>query len=156
MTEELYIGLTENSRALHRWMVSGPEMTRLVEEFNFTKTKRWGKSERHHEANKHSQMAFAKDVKSLTRVMQDLRNPFSENSPDLLVLDSKNIIQMSVADTLLNIEKIGIKQNELYVSERFINKTKHISDPIKLNNLHLFSCPPVREKSNKQLQLTLL
>lgn len=101
-------------------------------------------------------MAFAKDVKSLTHVMQDLGNPFSENSSDLLVLDSRNIVNTAVSDTLLNIEKIGIEQYELYVSERLINKTKRISDPIKRNNLHLFSRPPVREKSNKQLQLTSL
>ncbi len=27
------IGLTENAAALHRWMVSGPEMARVIEEF---------------------------------------------------------------------------------------------------------------------------
>lgn len=148
------VGLTENSKALHRWMVSGPEMARLVEEFNSTKTGRWEKDQRHHEAQKHSQMAFAKDIKSLTRVMQDLGNPFSEKGSDLLVLDSRDIVHTAVGDTLLTIEQIGIEQYELYVSERLINKTKPISHAIKRNNLNLFSRPPVREKSNKQLQLT--
>ncbi|KAG5871289.1 hypothetical protein JTB14_030411 [Gonioctena quinquepunctata] len=109
------VGLTENSKALHRSMVSGREMARLVEEFYYTKTGRWEKEQRHHEAQKHSHVAFAKDIKSLTCVMQDLGNPFS----DLLVL---NCIDIAVGDILLTIEQIGIEQNELYVSERLINK----------------------------------
>ncbi|KAF2889691.1 hypothetical protein ILUMI_16482 [Ignelater luminosus] len=54
-----------------------------------------------------------------------------ETSPDLVVLDSRHIVQTAVADTLLNIEKIGIEQYELYVSER--------------NNVYLFSRPKEEE-----------
>ncbi len=34
------IGLTENSTALHRWMVSGPEMARLIGEFQTSDEKK--------------------------------------------------------------------------------------------------------------------
>ncbi|KAG0717130.1 hypothetical protein GWK47_008210 [Chionoecetes opilio] len=53
-------------------------------------------------------------------------------------------------------EKLGLVQYETYVEERLVNQTVPITDPIKRNNLHLFSRPPVREKSRKQLQMSSL
>ena len=40
------------------------------------------------------------------------------------------------------------------MNERLLTQTVPISEPIKRNNLHLFSRSPVREKSSKQLQLS--
>lgn len=68
------VGLTENPSALRRWMVSGPEIARVVNEFenemkvassNDVKTD-------HHEENRSFQMTFFKDVKSLVASMEDL------------------------------------------------------------------------------------
>ena len=33
------MGLTEKPTALHRWMVAGPEMARMINEFEFTTKK---------------------------------------------------------------------------------------------------------------------
>ena len=68
--------LTENPAALRRWMVSGPEMARVIAEFQATADTRTKKTDfRHHEQTKHSQLAFARDVKSLTGVMREMGNP---------------------------------------------------------------------------------
>ncbi|KAI9547233.1 hypothetical protein NQZ68_018435 [Dissostichus eleginoides] len=53
------VGLTENPAALRRWMVSGPEMARVVGEFEASTEKRKKTDTRHHEQTKHAQMAFA-------------------------------------------------------------------------------------------------
>ena len=53
-------------------------------------------------------------------------------------------------------EKLGPGQYEPYMNEQLVTQTVPISDPIKMNNLHLFSQPPVKEKSSKQLQLSSL
>ena len=37
-------------------------------------------------------------------------NPFTEDSNDLLVLDSRNIADATVADTVQQIEQIGLEQ----------------------------------------------
>ena len=43
------VGLTENPAALHRWMVSGPEMASLIGEFEGS-TKKWqDEDRRYHE-----------------------------------------------------------------------------------------------------------
>ena len=47
-------------------MVSGPEMTRVIAEVQATAETRTKKTDfRHHEQTKHTQLAFARDVKSL-------------------------------------------------------------------------------------------
>ena len=147
------VGLTENPAAMHRWMVSGPEMARVIGEFEGSIQKKQDMDYLHHEQNKHAQTAFARDMKSLSATVEEMGNPFSESSSDLLVLDSRNIADSAVADTVFQREKLGLDQYEMYVNERLVTQTVPISDPITKNKLHLFSLPPVREKSSKQLQL---
>ena len=78
------VGLTENPAALRRWMVSGPEMARVFAEFQATaETQTKNTDFRHHEQTKHTQMAFARDVKSLSGVMIEMWNPFCDDSTDL-------------------------------------------------------------------------
>ncbi len=144
------VGLTENPAALRRWMVSGPEMARLIEEFEGSSEKRQDTDCRHH------QKAFARDVTSLSGAIEEMENSFIENSSDLLVVDSRNIADVAVADTMHQIEKLGLHKYEAYVNERLVSQTVPITDPIKWNNLPLFSRLPVRAKSSKQLQLSSL
>ena len=89
------VGLTENPAALRRWMISDPEVARLIAEFEASPEAdeeiKPG-SIRHHEEAKSTQLSFAKDVKSLTSVIDDMGNPFTEESGDILVLDTKDHI----------------------------------------------------------------
>ena len=55
------VGLTENASALRRWMVSGPEMARLVNEFEAdiaTESRRNQDNSKHHEQSKSTQVTF--------------------------------------------------------------------------------------------------
>ena len=72
---------------------------------------------------------------------------------DLLVLDSRHL---AVINTVREIEKLGQEQHDSYVHERLVNQTKPITDPIKRNNLLLFSRLPVRDMSRTQLQVSSL
>ncbi len=131
-------------------------MARLIGEFESSMTEKQDSDCRHHEQKKHTQSAFARDVKALSVAMEDMGNPFTEDSNDLLVLDSRNIADAAVADTMQQIEQIGIEQYEAYVDERLVNQRTPISDTIKRNNLHLFSLPPVKGNSSKQQQISSL
>ena len=86
------VGLTENPSALHRWMVSGPEMARVISEFEAS-TERRETDSRHHEENRHVQKSFEEDVRDLTASVRDLANPFKETNSDLLVLDSRDLAE---------------------------------------------------------------
>ena len=151
------VGLTENPAALRRWMVSGPEMARLIGEFEVS-TKKIKKTDfRHHQQTKHAQITFGRDITSLTAVIEEMGNPFAENSKDLLVLDSRNLADPAVIDTWRQIKSLGQEQYDTYVNERLVNQTKPITDPINRTNLLLlFSRPSVREKSRAQLQRSSL
>ena len=154
------VGLTENHAALRRWMVSGPEMARLIREFEGATEKRQEIDRRHHDQKRNVQTKFAQDVQSLTRTIEEMGNPFTEYSNDLLVLNSRDVVDTAIADTMWQMEKLGLEQYETYVVERLVNQTVSITDPIRRNNLHLFSHPPVREKSwkggNKDVRATLI
>jgi len=65
-------------------------------------------------------------------------------------------VDTAVADTVRQMEKLGLEQYETHVEHRLVNQTVPITDPIKWNDLHLFSRPPVREKSTKQLHMSSL
>ena len=149
------VGLTENSAALQRWMVSGPEMDRVIEHLvmpektltynTMSKTK--------------THKPFLRDIKSLILTMEDMGNPFCENSSDLLVLDTRDVADKTFADGMYTIENIGQKQYDAYVCERLIDQVRPISDPInmiKRNNIPLFTTTPRRVKSISQQQVLSL
>ena len=83
-------------------------------------------------------------------------NPFCENSSDLLVLDTRDVADKTVADGIHTIENIGQKRYDAYVRERLIYQVRPISDPIKRNNIPLFTTTPRGVKSVSQQQVSSL
>ena len=100
----------------------GPEPACLIDEFECSIQKSQSSDFCHHEQKKHLQVVCAQDVKSLKKVIQQMGNSFAESSDDLLVLDSRNIVDSAVADTVHRIETLGGDQYELYVTERLVNQ----------------------------------
>ena len=80
-------------------------------------------------------------------------NPFCENSSDLLVLDTRDVAEKTIADGIHTIENIG-QQYDAYVRERLIDQVRPISDPIKRNNIPLFKTTPHRVKAISQQQVS--
>jgi len=75
------VGLTDNPKALRRWMVTGPEVARLIREFqNETDSFNEPPDTRHHDQSASVQSAFVKNVQSMVNVMEDLGNPFTDGS----------------------------------------------------------------------------
>ncbi|QQP49809.1 uncharacterized protein LOC103506659 [Caligus rogercresseyi] len=110
----------------------------------------------HHEQKPAVQEAFRKQVRSLTAVLEEMGNPFLEESQDLLVLDSKDIVNSAVADTVRNVESVGAKQYKTFVEERLEQRTKPVTDTIYKNKMPLFSHPPVKTQSKQKIQLDAL
>ena len=74
------VGLTESVSALRRWMIAGPEVSRVVKEFEDTFLDTNNSDTHHHEQASGVQKTFAEDVKSLVSVIDDMGNPFTEDS----------------------------------------------------------------------------
>ncbi len=111
------IGLLTNPSALRRWMVAGPEIARMVSEFE---EKPEATQHLHHEQHRRVQETFLKEVKSLVAVFENMGNPFLDNSKDLMVLDTRDIMDPSVGETVRNAETLGKEQYEEFVDERLI------------------------------------
>ena len=84
--------MTENPNALRRWMLSGPEVARLVNEFEPGMVLDTDPKENsiHHEEQRSFQVSFHTDVKSLVTAVEEMGNPFLEETSDLFVLDSSD------------------------------------------------------------------
>ena len=101
----------------------------------------------HHEQTKGNQVIFLKHVKGLVEVMEEMGNPFMEESKDLLRLDSRDIIDPVVACNIHKAKDVGQKQYDAVITDRLLEQSVPFSEQIKKNKLLLFSRPPPREKS---------
>ncbi|CAH3107879.1 unnamed protein product, partial [Porites lobata] len=108
------VGLTENASALRRWMLSGPEMARLVNEFEACMAPEVRpETNNHHEAERGYQAAYHKDVRSLVDVLDDLGNPFEKEGKDLIVLDTKVVADEGGVSRMQQIEDLGSRNGNL-------------------------------------------
>ena len=111
-------------------MVAGPEVARVIVEFDdFNMHPSNQEETRHHEETPSVQNTFARDVRSLLAVIEELGNPFEEDSQDLLVLDTKEIADPAVIETVRNAKQIGQDQFEAFSKECIVDRTKSIHPP---------------------------
>ena len=133
------VGLTENPGALKRWMISGPEIARIVNKFQKTTTTSSNDSLKHHEQSYSHRVAFQKDIQSVVDSFEELGNPFLEEGKDLLAVDTKDIMNNDVVEAVKNVEKIGQEKHSTYVECRLKRRTTPITEPITKNKLSLFN-----------------
>ena len=153
------VGLTQNPAALRKWMCGGPEIARLIKEFESAMEESSSDNvaqTMHHEQTKGVQATFAKHVKALTGVLEKLGNPFVEESNDLMRIDTRDIADEVTVQCIKQAEKLGEDQYATFIKERLVGDQKHHQDPIKRNKLALFSRPPVKEVSKSKLQVASL
>ena len=98
------------------------------------------------------QATFQKQVKALCTTFVEMGNPFLEESEDLLVLDTRDIVDTSVAETVRKIEELGKTQFKAFVADRLEKQTVSLFEPIKRNNLALFSSPPPSKAKSSDIQ----
>ena len=80
------IGLTDNTSAFRRWMVSGPEVGRILTDFETEFCCHHNTGIKHHEPIPSVQTTFHKQVNSLVTIFEEKGNHFIEESlTDLLV-----------------------------------------------------------------------
>jgi len=114
------IGLTENEIALRRWLIAGPEIARLLDQFESRNQQ--GDSVVHHEEKASVQNAFTREVKSLIAKMEEFGNPFEDDSETLSNLQSKEVVAPSVVVVVDKIFDLGKAHDQFVsrtISERF-------------------------------------
>ena len=148
------VGLTKNPAALRRWMVSGPEVARMIKEFENVVPS--SQTLEHHEQTPSTQTASKKDVLSVVSEFKDFGNPFEEQGNELIAVHTRDVMDSADVDTVQNVLQIGNSQYDSYVQERLIDRSKQITDPIKKNNLPLLSTLGKKWQSKEKAQVALL
>lgn len=141
------IGLTEDPALLHKHMVVGPELSRIIQEFECKASVCNGK---HHEQYSKFQKVFKEDVEWLITAFEDLGNPFLEDSGDLVSLGSSCIMPKEVVETVKTIKDVGEKQFRNFITDRIETQSVPWTSTIHLNKLPLFAYKPKpsKQKSN--------
>ena len=142
------IGLTESPTQLMRWMVSGPEMSRIINEFEVSqellKSTSDDRKHRHHEETRGVQSTFQSEVLSLSNVISEMGNPFLDQSGDLLILDTRDIMDATVVKSVKS-----QKQFQEFCTIRLDERKISLFDVIKRNKIQLFSSPPAPKETTK-------
>lgn len=85
------IGLTQDEHALRLWMVSGPEVARVIKELEDVQMGH-SSSLKHHEQAPRAQAAFKQGVNSLVDTLIEFGNPFQDCTGELVVLHSRQVV----------------------------------------------------------------
>jgi len=147
------IGLTQNPSACRRWMLSGPEMARLLKQYEeeciHGDNTEMSSNLHHREQGLSTQKTFQQQVVDLTETIKRMENPFFDIFPDLVTLDSRNCTAESVVTTVRNLEETGKKQYRDFVKNVLQEHSHSIHDPIKKNSLALFRSLTARQILSK-------
>ena len=140
--------------ALRRWKVAGPELCRLLEEYerlcNITSNGNKGK---HHEDYIEFQKTFFNDTQKLFFCFNEIRDPFEENR--LVVLDTGDVMNSDVETCLANLLERNEERYKKFYKYLLVICDIPITGTIKTYKLDLPS--NVTTKSEKaQLQTTQL
>ena len=136
--------------------MAGRVIVRITKDFEGDRGHSVTANQQHHDQQPGVQQNFLKDVTSLVTVINDMGNPLLEKSHDLPVLDTKNIMDASVVETVRKIKSLGLEQYKKFVEERLQQSLKPITETLSKNNLPLFSRPTIKSPSKEKLQLAAL
>ena len=95
-------------------------------------------------------------MKSLCEVVRRTGNPFLDDFPELVTLDSRDCVDVSVVESVEKIDRIGEEQYRKYRTDVIENRSRPIHDTIKKNNLPLFRKNLKKETSKQGKKITVL
>ena len=110
----------------------------------------------HHEEGLAAQKTFKRQVLDLVQAVNEFGNPFLENSPELLTLDTRNVMDESVIETVCTVESLGKEQYDKYCESVILKCERSIHETISKNNLALFKLPKPKAKSKQAKAVAVL
>jgi hypothetical protein len=135
------IGLMDSPSAFRRWMLAGPELSRLQREFDSDPQHNESATHTnlpHHEHGLATQTKTHRQVNCLAAAISNMGNPFLDDFDDLVTLDTRQCASPSVVAAIRTLEDVGSRQYEAYVKNVISERTHSIHAPIKKNSFALF------------------
>ena len=134
-----HAGVIENlddPTTVRREQVVRPEMARLVREFEGTEEAE--DQTMHHEQYLKFQIDFQSDVVSLVDAIEQLGNPFLEDTGDLIDLDQSIIMPFEVVNSMRNIEETGQELYSSFLNKRICSQEETFTATMSKSNIKLF------------------
>src|SRR6218665_1676936 len=147
------IGIFDNESALIKWMVAGPDIARIITEFEDVASigSQSTLQESHHEDTRAFEKRFRTHARQMISGISEEGNPFESNQ--LVSIGSRKLIA-----TEESVLKVGIAYSERFKQyneyiELPLNRTERsIHDIISRNNFKIFNAP-VKMKSKTKLKI---
>lgn len=141
-----------------RWMLSGPELTRLLQQFEgqYIDDNDDQDGRLNHETGLSAQKTFKQQVNNLVDVMRKMGNPFLDEFPELVTLDSRDCADDDVAKAVMSLNKLGQTKYKEYVKAVIEDRKTSIHEPIKMNKIPLFKRKHQRDKSKQTKRIAVL
>ena len=138
------IGLTENEAALRRWLIAGPEIARILQQWETGNCELGTAVDTvdmpvHHEMKASVQSSFLKEVKGFIAKVEELGNPFLDDSGTLCGLQTKDVLEPTKAANVCMILQQAKCQYHDFVKERLVDRTVSLFKPIKRNKIAPFA-----------------
>ena len=147
------IGLTEDPKALEKWILIGPTLARLIDEYNeqYINSRDASTVLPNHEEGESYQTRFLLHVQNILDVLNQKGNPFQDET-ELVNLNNEVCLGTSSIEIVQSIEQLGNNQYGNYRRNVLKNQTRQIQDPIKRNRLTIFK-PTKKRKTTTQKNL---
>lgn len=134
--------------AMNRWMLSGPEVSKCILEFQNSCSISDEVVKPHHEESASFQLKIGTKILALKTTILALGNPFLECGKELFSLESNVVMSDESVANVMKIKSIGEEKYKAYIQERFETNQKTIFFKIPRNNLKMFQAPKVRPKTS--------
>ena len=111
-------------------MTAGPEILRIIEEFEDQTCMDYHDDDiesLHHQEALGAQVAFQKQVQNFVAVIKAKGNPFSDNFSELVTLDTRKVLDSSVAESVKSITTLGEENYEMVLKSAQNDVTPHIT-----------------------------
>lgn len=101
-------------------------------------------------------MTFDRHVKSLASIIEELGNPFLEETADLLLHDTMVIASASIVQSVKDVQEVGKEALDSNVQEMLIERSKPLNDVIPRWKLPLFGSSSVKDQLIGKHKVALL
>ena len=111
------VDILESDESLLKWMVGGPEIARMVNEFEVSAESANHVVLPHHENSTSFEKRFRNHIQSFKKTFKENGNPFAE-SDNLMQVMTRIIVNESSVKSVANAKQIGNQQYKRYIEER--------------------------------------
>ena len=119
------------------WAVAGPDIARVITEFEVGMLTRKNAVFKHHVQSPSVQQRFVAHTKALVIAFQEAGNPFDEDSHEVFIIDTREVMPNNVASNIMGAHGEGTKQHADFVGHRLQSTAVAFHAPIKMNKIHL-------------------